>query len=322
MENSDYPQRLLLHKIEEDENLDGQTHYFKICDEGGTVINDTDWYPIDSGHLQVEVTNLQFDFHMNSTPLEEEELDQNRESKGMGSRQVLRGDGKLLRGSTQDPLTGYDVCLSHFGNDNQYRELKVFINVWEDRREHFVLGGIERIVDIGVFIEESFSLSIFMDQSSFDSLKDNVLNTDPKKLSVSLNLSKYPGLYTQYSSWMGNEYGVIKQFYPGSGGRVHNLDQFDESYIDQIFSGYYSPKGYDFQLSLSKEVDSSLTHTDETEEEGETWSDLVTDTFERKNPKEVWKEEFLEGQRLINKRLIYILVVGVLILGQLWFSSW
>ena len=45
MVNSDYPQRLLLHKIEEDENLDGQTHYFKICDEGGTVITDTDWYP-------------------------------------------------------------------------------------------------------------------------------------------------------------------------------------------------------------------------------------------------------------------------------------
>ena len=105
MHEFEYPQKLILTKIEQDESpvvWRQHTHYFKICNEEGEVIDGSDWYQIENGELSLEVRNLSFSTILHSLDRDNEEVDEGRDYEGSQTRETLRGQGRLVRGSTRD----------------------------------------------------------------------------------------------------------------------------------------------------------------------------------------------------------------------------
>ena len=323
MHEFEYPQKLILTKIEEDESpvvWRQHTHYFKICNEEGEVIDDSDWYQIENGELSVEVRNLSFSTILHSLDRDNEEVDEGSDYEGSQTRETLRGQGRLVRGSTRDPIDGYDVCLSHFGNDNRHKDIRVlFMVIEEDIREYFQLVGIKAIFEPGLHLEESFDLTFFLHKETFNTLRKTIADTDPDHIDVTLDLEFFPGLYTKYSWALGNEYGVIKQVYGTS--QILNIDDFQEEFLEEILDDTYSSRGHKFNIVVSKEfaggASDTTSHIDDDYEGDEhhysASQSEITNALIR---------ELRDAQEVTNKRLTLFTTIGSVIAGLLLASLW
>lgn len=324
MPTIDYPQKLILTKIQEEDRHfsfgEQHTHYFKICDEDGKVIDDNDWYQIENGTLNIEVSNLSFKTALNSTDHDDDGVGESNEYEGSHTNETLRGQGRLVRGSTSGPIDGYDVCLSHFGNDNQHKEINVSFNVIEkETREYFQVVGVEAIVEPTHYLEESFNLSFYLYRETFDSLRRTISDTDPNHIDVTLDLEFFPGLYTKYSWALGNDYGVIKQIYGTR--RILNADDFDEGFLDEISSGTYSSKGHKFNIVVSKEFAGSVSETSELSDDDYEDDELQYSPSQSEITNALVRD-MLNAQEITNKRLLWCISIGSVIAGLLLGSLW
>lgn len=320
MLSTDYPQKLILTKIEEEESpiiLGRQhTHYFKICNEEGEVIDDSNWYQIEYGALSVEVRNLSFSTALHSLDSDNEEEKEASDYAGSQTRETLRGHGRLVRGPSPDPMGGYNACLSHFGNDNQHKDIKVSFVVIENKvPEFFELVGLKAIFEPTLHLDESFNLNFFLHKETFSTLTKTISDTDPDHIDVTLDLEFFPGLYTK-NSW---DCDVIKQIY--GTGDILNLDDFEEEFTDQILSGSYSSRGHKFNIAVSKDFTGSISETSELNDDDYNDDDLQYAPSQSEITNALVRD-MLDAQEITNKRLLWCISIGSIIAGLLLGSLW
>lgn len=251
MSESDYPERLKIYKEKEDNEK--QDHYLVVVDQDGNPLssNETKWYPIDSGYLNISISSLSL-----SSTLSQEGSRQFIHSSGDNEinreqSKVLEGEGKLEQGTTN---TSFSPKISHFGNSNKYNQINVLITDHRDDLDHFQLFGLKSDIDVGLNIREEFTLQIDLKKERFEELKNIVKNDSIEKIYISAWLGNLPGLYSQWWSFQGSSFGDIKYFDYANPKHILNKEDFDEDFINSL------------DRRINRDLDSGIDFTIRTKE--------------------------------------------------------
>ena len=251
MSESDYPERLKIYKEKEDNEK--QDHYLVVVDQDGNPLqsNETKWYPIDGGYLNISVSSL----FLRST-LSQEGSRKFIHSSGDNEikreqSKVLEGEGKLEQGTTNTP---FSPNISHFGNSNKYDHINVLITDHRVDLDHFKLFGFKSSIDVGLNIREEFTLQIDLTKERFEELKTIVKNGSIEKIYITVWLGNLPGLYSQWWSFEGSSFGDIKYFDYKNPEHILNKEEFVEGFIKSLDQRINPDldSGVDFEISIKE----------------------------------------------------------------------
>ncbi len=326
MSDKDYPEKLKLFKEEGSRNQD---YYFIIVDEQGETLSTKKWYPIrEYGSLVISLSSLSFNTHFRQ---EVEKFLTVKQENTLDSLEFISGEGFLEEGTVNSRGT---PSLSIFGSSHKQKTLSVNIRPrGDDGEEYFTLGGIRGDVGVDINNEEEFFLEFNLTNERFKELKEICLGGGLERIRIRTTLTKVNGLYSEWSEYIGTEFGEIKIF--NNDRDIINKEEFDEKLLEsvsmrngfgQVFSIMTEKKVGNFDLTETgfereqREMEEFISdHDDDKSYEDD---DHHEESLMKERMEEVRtnQERFIEEQKLSTLVSIFwgMIILGSLLILTLW----
>ena len=164
----------------------------------------------------------------------------------------------------------------------------------DDGEEYFTLGGIRRDVGMGINNEEEFFLELNLTNERFKELKKICLGGELERIRIRPTLTKVNGLYSEWSKFIGTEFGEIKVFYTDRD--IINKEEFDDKFLKYLEG--HNGHGQVFSIMTEKKVGKfDLTETRFEREQREK-EELFSDQYNDKSYEDDDHEESLMKERM------------------------